>query len=211
MRYNGLWFLTEGYGSVAGQKLPGMTRPTVSATPTPTEITAQATWDKKNDKALRAIQLYVAQNLRHIVDNEYFAAVMWKKIADEYEKPRVVGAFVTFQQFIGLHMSDALALGPQIDSIIEKAARVNTVGIKLKEQLVALTIVNALPKSYQLLSSTILATVDLTTLKPAMVRPKIVEEEQRHLANKVSVSRISKAPQLGTKCEKCGCNNHTTE
>ena len=84
---------------------------------------------------------------------------------------------MVFQQFIGLHMSDASALGPQINAIIEKAAQVNAVGIKLKEQLVALTIVNALPKSYQLLSSTILATVDLTTLKPAIVWPKIVKEE----------------------------------
>ena len=183
----------------------------LSATPTPKEITAQAAWDEKNDKALGSIQLYVAQNLRHMVDGEYKAATAWKKIADEYEKPGVVGAFVAFQQFIGLHMSDASALGLQIDSIIEKAAQVNAAGIELKEQLVALTIVNALPKSYQLLSSTILTTVDLMTLKPAMVRPKIVEEEQRRLANKVSVSRVSKAPQLGTKCEKCGQNNHTTE
>ena len=108
-------------------------------------------------------------------------------------------------------MSDASALGPQIDLIIEKAAQVNAAGIELKEQLVALTIVNALPKSYQLLSSTILTTVDLATLKLATVRPKIVEEEQRHLANKVSVSRVSKTPQLSMKCEKCGRNNHTTE
>ena len=101
-------------------------------------------------------------------------------------------------------MSDASVLGPQIDSIIEKAVQVNAAGIELKEQLVALTIVNALPKSYQLLSSTILTTVDLATLKPATVWPKIVEKEQRRLANKVSVSRVSKALQLGTKCEKCG-------
>ena len=73
--YNGLWFLIEGYGSAVGQKLPGMPRPTMSATPTPAEITAQATWDEKNDKALGAIQLYVAQNLRHMVDGEYHAAV----------------------------------------------------------------------------------------------------------------------------------------
>ena len=122
-----------------------------------------------------------------------------------------MGAFVAFQQFTSLHMSDTLALGPQIDSIIEKALQVNAAGINLKEQLVALTLVDALPKSYQLLSSTILATVDLTTLKPATVWPKIVKEEQQCLANKVSVSRISKAPQLGTKCEKCEHNNHTTE
>ena len=146
-----------------------------------------------------------------MVDGEYKAATAWKKIADKYEKPRVVGAFVAFQQFIGLHISDASALGPQIDSIIEKAVQVNAVGIELKEQLVALTIMNALPKSYQLLSSTILTTVDSATFKPAMVQPKIVEEEQRCLANKVSVSRVSKAPQLSTKCEKCGQNNHTTE
>ena len=87
----------------------------------------------------------------------------------------------------------------------------NAAGITLSKQLVVLTIVNALPKSYQPLSSTILATVDLATLKPATVWPKIIEEEQRRQANKVSVSRISKAPQLRMKCEKCGCNNHTTE
>ena len=43
------------------------------------------------------------------------------------------------------------------------------------------------------------------------VWPKIVKEEQRHLANKVSVSRVLKALQLGMKCEKCGRNNHTTK
>ena len=188
-----------------------MAHPTLSATPTPAEITAQAAWNKKNDKALGSIQLYIAQNLRHMMDGEYLAATTWKKIADEYKKPRVVGAFVAFQQFIGLHMSDASAIGPQIDTIIEKAAQVNAAGIELTEQLVALTIVNALPKSYQLLSSTILATVDLTTLKPVTVQPKIIEEEQWHLANKVSVLRVSKAPQLRTKCEKCGHNNHTTK
>ena len=60
-----------------------MPRPTLSTTPTPEEITAQAAWDKKNDKALGSIQLYVAQNLRHMVDGEYKAATAWKKIADE--------------------------------------------------------------------------------------------------------------------------------
>ena len=211
LRYQGLWFLIQSYSSIAQQALPGMPRPTLSATPTPAEITAWTAWNGRNDKVLGSIQLYVAQNLRHMVDGEYLAATAWKKIADEYEKPGVVGAFVAFQQFIGLHMSDTSALGSQINSIIEKASQVNAAGIELKEQLVALTIVNALPKSYQLLSSTILATVDLTTLKPATVQPKIVEEEQRHLANKVSVSRVLKALQLSTKCEKCGRNNHTTE
>ena len=67
LQYNGLWFLIEGYSSATGQKLPGMPHPTVSAMPTPTEIMAQATWDEKNNKVLGAIQLYVVQNLRHMV------------------------------------------------------------------------------------------------------------------------------------------------
>ena len=73
-----------------------MDRPTLSTTPTPAEITAQAAWDEKNDKALGSIQLYVVQNLRHMMDGEYLAATAWKKIADEYKKPGVVGAFVVF-------------------------------------------------------------------------------------------------------------------
>ena len=74
LRYQGLWFLIQGYGSTAQQAVPGMPHPTLSATPTPEEITAQAVWDEKNDKALGSIQLYIAQNLRHMVDGEYKAA-----------------------------------------------------------------------------------------------------------------------------------------
>ena len=124
-----------------------MPHPTTSTTLTQTELTVQAVWDKKNNKVLEAIQLYVAQNLCHMVDNEYLAATAWKKIADEYQKPGVVGAYVAFQQFMNTQLSDASALGPQINAIIEKAAQVNAVGIELSEQLVALTIINTLPKS----------------------------------------------------------------
>ena len=102
LQYNGLWFLIEGYGSTAAQKVAGLSRPTTSATPLATELAAQAAWDEKNDKVLGAIQLYVTQNLRHMVDNEYAAAVAWKKIADEYQKPGVMGAYVVFQKFIAI-------------------------------------------------------------------------------------------------------------
>ena len=51
-----------------------MPRPTTSTTPTPVELQSQVAWDEKNDKALGAIQLYVAQNLRYMVDGEYLAA-----------------------------------------------------------------------------------------------------------------------------------------
>ena len=53
--YQGLQFLIEGYSSTANQKLPGLSRPTLSATSTPAEITSQAAWDEKNDKALSSI------------------------------------------------------------------------------------------------------------------------------------------------------------
>lgn len=211
LRYNGLWFLIEGYGSNATTKTAGMARPTVGQTATAEELAAQAAWDEKNDKALGALQLYVAQNLRHLVDNEYTVLAAWTTIKNQYEKPGAVGAFVAFQQLFNTVLSDSASLGPQIDAVVEKSAMVNAAGIEIKPQLVALTIVNALPKSYQALSSTILATEDLAKLTPSSIKPKIVEEEQRRLANKVQVSRVSKAPQLNQKCEKCGRNNHTTE
>ena len=53
--YQGLWFLIQSYGSTAQQALPGMACPTLSTTPTPEEITAQAAWNEKNDKALSSI------------------------------------------------------------------------------------------------------------------------------------------------------------
>jgi hypothetical protein len=56
-----------------------------------------AAWDKKNNKALGTILLYVALNLKHYVDKAYMALKAWNTLAAEYKKPRAVGAFVAFQ------------------------------------------------------------------------------------------------------------------
>lgn len=125
-----------------------MPRPTTGMTVTAEKLAAQAAWDKKNDKALGALQLYVAQNLRHLIDNEYTVLVAWTTIKNQYKKPGAVGTFVAFQQLFNTMLSDSALLGPQIDAVVEKLAMVNAAGIEIKPQLVALTIVNALPKSY---------------------------------------------------------------
>jgi hypothetical protein len=97
--------------------------------------------------------------------------------------------------------------------MIKAANQVNNAGIEVKEQLVALLLVNCLPKSYQQITSTILTThTDLTKLKPSNVQPRIIKEESRRVANRTQISHISKAPQLKKYCEKCGKDtNHTTE
>ena len=66
IRYNGVWFLIEGYGSTSTKAQPGMARPTSDAA-------EMAAWDEKNDKALGIIQIYVAQNLKHHVNDKYTA------------------------------------------------------------------------------------------------------------------------------------------
>jgi hypothetical protein len=172
-----------------------------------------AAWDKKNDKALGTILLYVAPNLKHHVDKAYTGLEAWNTLVAEYKKPGVVGAFVAFQKLFNAQLSDGSALDPQIDAVIEAANQVNNAGIEVKEQLVALLLVNCLPKSYQQIASTILTThVDLTKLKPSDIRPRIIEEESRRMANRTQISCISKAPQLKKYCKKCGKDtNHTIE
>jgi hypothetical protein len=109
--------------------------------------------------------------------------------------------------------STATTKQPSMPRPTQAANQVNNAGIKVKKQLVALLLVNCLPKSYQQIASMILTThVDLTKLKPSNVCPKIIEEESRRMANRMQISHISKAPQLKKYCEKCGKNtNHTTE
>jgi hypothetical protein len=97
--------------------------------------------------------------------------------------------------------------------MIKAANQVNNASIEVKEQLVALLLVNCLFKSYQQIASTILMThMDLTKLKLSNVYPRIIEEESRHVANRMQILRILKALQLKKYCKKCGKNtNHTTE
>jgi hypothetical protein len=188
-----------------------MPRPTLATNSS--DAAEVAAWDEKNDKALGTILLYVALNLKHYVDKAYMALEAWNTLAAEYEKPGAVGAFVAFQKLFNAQLSDGLALGPQIDAVIEMANQVNNAGIEVKEQLVALLLVNCLPKFYQQIASTILTThVNLTKLKPSNVCPRIIKEESRCVANRMQILRISKAPQLKKYCEKCGKDtNHTTE
>ncbi|EKM49035.1 uncharacterized protein PHACADRAFT_202096 [Phanerochaete carnosa HHB-10118-sp] len=56
LRYQGVWYLVQGYGFTATVPVPGLARPiAATGTPTATEIAAQAAWDEKNDKALGII------------------------------------------------------------------------------------------------------------------------------------------------------------
>jgi hypothetical protein len=94
MWYNSVWFLIEGYGSIATTKQPGMPCPTLATNSS--NAAEVAAWDKKNDKALGTILLYVAPNLKHHIDKAYTALEAWNTLAAEYKKPRAVGTFIAF-------------------------------------------------------------------------------------------------------------------
>ena len=138
MRFNGTWFLIEGYGSKKGTIVPGMARPT--PTTSPNNAAEVAAWDEKNDKALGTILLYVEKNLKHHVEDAYTALEAWEALKNEYEKPGAVGAFVAFQKLFNLQLSDSSSLGPQIDAMIQAANEVNNAGIAVADQLLAATI-----------------------------------------------------------------------
>jgi hypothetical protein len=58
MRYNSVWFLIESYSSTATIKQPSMPQPTLATNSSnAAEVVA---WDKKNNKALGTILLYIA-------------------------------------------------------------------------------------------------------------------------------------------------------
>lgn len=216
MRFNGVWFLIEGYGTTATNKEAGMARPSPSVDATTrvtTNATATASWDEKNDKALGTILLYTAANIKHVMQDSYTALEAWTKLANEYEKPGAVSAFVAFQKLFVTTLSDQSPLGPQIDGMIQQAAEVSDARIEIKDQFLALLLINCMPKSYQQIASTILATAkDVKTLKPSDVRPMILKEEQRRVANRQQLSKISTAPKHSKWCEKCNKEtNHTTE
>ena len=69
-----------------------------------------------------------------------------------------------------------------------------------------------MPKSYQNIAGTVLATVkDLKVLKPSDIISPLVEEEQRRTANSTQLHRVSHTTALPQKCAKCGRTNHTTD
>ena len=129
-RYNGVWFLIEGYGTTATTQVVGMARPTPvvpdpNATPPVQGNAAEvAAWDQANDKLLGIIQMYIAANLQHHVKDLYTALEAWNALKGVYSTPGAVGAFVEFQKLFNTQLKDTAPLGPQIDAMIEAAAHV---------------------------------------------------------------------------------------
>ena len=150
------------------------------------------------EAACRALLPHLAADgfvlsLQNGLNEEVIAAVAGRE--------RTMGAFVNFQKLFGSQLSDNSALGPQIDAMIAFSSEVTNAGIKIEENLLALFIINCLPKSYAAVGSTILsASSDISKLKPGEVRGKIVEEESRRVANKTQISRVSTAPQHKKWC-----------
>lgn len=171
MRYSGIWFLIRDYGSTATVAQPG--QPCLvpaSATATAAEIELQAAWDEKNDKTSGTIQMLIEENLRHHIVKCETALEAWNLLAMAYKKPGMVGAFVAFQNLFNSQLVDTKPLGPQLDHLHEAATQVAAAGIEVRDQLLALLMINALPKSYQALSGTILATApNVVALKPSNV------------------------------------------
>ena len=206
LRSHGCWFLIEEYGYTPRWTTP----PTGTLRPTPSNTNAEevAKWDEKNDRAIGLILLHLAEHIMHTVAHLSTAKAIWDELKRVYAKPGSVGAFVHFQQLFNSTLSDKSPLRPQLDAIQEFANRVKNDGIDVKDNLLALLMVNALPESYQSIGGTILATfTDISTLKPSDIIQRIHEEEQRRISNKIQISKVA----LQKHCDKCGKNNHTTE
>lgn len=123
----GIWFIIKGYSSTTMAPISSLFW--LSLITSPDNSDKIATWNDKNDKTLNLIQMHIASNLKHYINNANDTSVAWKTLTDVYKKPRAVSAYIAFQKLFNTALTDIKALMPQINAMIKACAHVNDAGI----------------------------------------------------------------------------------
>ncbi|KIL58647.1 hypothetical protein M378DRAFT_15423 [Amanita muscaria Koide BX008] len=150
-------------------------------------------WDEDDDKALGVIALKMNRDLWHYLGDTAKETLDALRVA--YRTPGAAGVFVDFQSLIHWKMTnneDPSIQNNKLQMIID---RLNSNEVKLPASVLAMTVLAALPPSWDGLASTILATTTLTNLTIPSILPKILEEYRHkgasHSSNAANTSRQS--------------------
>ncbi|KIL55753.1 hypothetical protein M378DRAFT_17660 [Amanita muscaria Koide BX008] len=150
-------------------------------------------WDEDDDKALGVIALKMNQDLWHYLGDTAKETLTALTVA--YGTPSAAGIFVDFQSLIHWKMSNSEDPSIQINKLQTIIDHLNSNEVKLPASVLAMTVLAALPSSWDGLASTILATTTLTNLTIPSILPKILEEYRRkgasHSSNAANTSRQS--------------------
>jgi hypothetical protein len=136
------------------------------------------------------IQLKISSSLHHLCLADDTASQLWERLENSFNLPGAAGLFVDFQHTLSWKLDKKVDPTLQIGRLVAAFEALLSHGLKIAEPIKAMIFLNALPKSWEHIATTLLATVPVAAsvgpdriatmgLTIAGIAPKIVQEWRR--------------------------------
>ena len=175
--------------------------------------TDTADWDSLQRRSCAYLRLYVKQDVFSLVaSNTEFPHFKskWDKLKELYGG--AMGSTTIFNLWINLTqacLDDSSPMATQLAKLNESRVALANASMGVTDTQYCLILLNALPSSYEVLESTILAASLPSTLKHTEISVCIINEEGRHSSGSSSLNMARAAPIKDTKGKKRDHSNLT--
>ncbi len=172
----------------------------LTAAPSGTDV---ADWESLQRRSCAYLRLYVKQDIFSLVaSNTEFPHFKskWDKLKELYGG--ATGSTTIFNLWINLTqacLDDSSPMAPQLAKLNESRVALANASMGVTDTQYCLILLNALPSSYEVLASTILAAGLPSALKHTEISARIINEEGRRSSGSSSLNAARAAPIKGTK------------
>ncbi|KAJ3474092.1 hypothetical protein NLI96_g12653 [Meripilus lineatus] len=167
-------------------------------------------WERHDKDARTQITLMLDDKPLNRVLYATTAKGIWDKLKAHYEGKGKQTIAYLIQDFFRDTLSDDSPLEPQLNAMRQKAYILYSLGVKLDNALIAISMIISLPKSYSTLCTILMATED--EIKTDTVVAQILNEEKSRrdsnaattlIAKTDNKSKVKKDAKWSKKCDHC--------
>ena len=160
-------------------------------------------WEDLDERALSCICLHMKDSQLLNVSKAESSAEAWESLETLYEHKNAASLLFLLQQFFTIKMSEGDSIAAHINKVRELAEQLASIGEKVSDLWMIMTLLGSLPESYQTLVVT-LGTKEPSALTMEMVTAQLQQEESRHQGSGSS----SEAALMVTKKDKSYNHSH---
>ena len=168
-------------------------------------------WLRK-DRALATIVLAVEPSLLYLLGPDPDdPAVIWKKLADQFQKKTWSNKLALRRKLYGLKLKEGQPIQKHVKSMTEVFDELATIGDPLDDEDRVIHLLASLPKSYDMLVTALEALPEVPEIEVVTERLLHEERKQKDTDSKVEVKAMTSIHRYngkGPKCHHCGKYGH---
>ncbi|GAB1600790.1 hypothetical protein Ahia01_000357100 [Argonauta hians] len=166
----------------------------------------------RKDRALATIVLSVETSLLYLIGDPDDPAVVWKKLAEQFQKKTWANKLALRRKLYSLKLKDGDSVHQHIKTMMEIFDELSVIGDSIDEEDRVVHLLATLPDSYNMLVTALEASQDVP--KWVLVTERLLHEESKIKEREINSSELKAMAskhhvnKRGPKCFHCGKHGH---